>query len=323
MERYPNCCGSSLKIFSGRANRALARSIAKHLCMELGDVTIKQFSDGEIWVKYNENIRGADVFIVQPTCPPAENILELLIMIDAASRASARRITAVIPYYGYARQDRKDQPRVALTSKLIANLLVSTGVDRILTMDLHASQIQGFFDIPVDHLYGSYFFMPYYRRKRIPNLVVASPDVGRTRLAKAYAKALGASLAIIDKNRPGHNRSKPGHVIGDVAGKNVLFVDDLVDTAGTLSGAAEIVTRKEYGAKDVYVACTHALLSGDAVARIVASPIKEFIVSDTLVVPEEKKFSFLKILGAGEEFAQAIDRIHKEKSISILFSDTT
>lgn len=308
---------SQLKVFSGSSNPELAAEIAKKLGIELGSVTIKRFSDQEIWVKYNENIRGADVFIVQATNPPAENILELLIMIDAACRSSARRITAVISYYGYARQDRKDQPRVALTSKMIANLLISAGVDRVLTMDLHASQIQGFFDIPLDHLYGSYVFADYYRHKAIPNLVVASPDIGSLRVARAYAKRLKAGLALVDKRRPKPNEVEVMNVIGDVKDKNILFVDDLVDTAGTLTSAAEAV--KENGAADIYVACTHALLSGKSLEKIIQSPIKEIAVTDSIKIHQDKKISKLKVLSVSSLFAQAIDRIHNEKSISILF----
>jgi ribose-phosphate pyrophosphokinase len=308
---------SQLKIFSGSSNPDLAKNIARNLGVELGSLTIRRFSDQEIWVKYNENIRGADVFIVQSTNPPAENILELLILIDAAKRSSARRITAVIPYFGYARQDRKDQPRVALTSKLIANLLTSAGVDRVLTMDLHASQIQGFFDIPMDHLYASFVFSDYFRHKAIPSLVVASPDIGSLRVARAYAKRLKAGLALVDKRRPKPNEVEVMNVIGDVKNKNILFVDDLVDTAGTLTSAA--VAMKEYEAADIFVACTHAILSADAVKKIADSPIKEMTVTDSLHIPTGKRISKLKVLSVASLFAQAIDRIHNEKSISILF----
>lgn len=285
--------------------------------VELGSVTIRRFSDQEIWVKYNENIRGADVFIVQPTNPPAENILELLILIDAALRASARRITAVIPYYGYARQDRKDQPRVALTSKLLANLLTSAGVSRVLTMDLHASQIQGFFDIPMDHLYGSSVFAEHFRRKAIPNLVVASPDIGSLRMARAYAKRLKAGLALVDKRRSNPNEVEVMRIIGEVENKNILFVDDMVDTAGTLTAAA--VAMQKNGALDIYVAATHAILSGDAVEKIMNSPIKEMTVTDSIMIAKEKRMPKLKILSVASLFAHAIGRIHNEKSISILY----
>ena len=308
---------SQVKIFSGSSNPDLVAEIADKLGVELGSVTIRRFSDQEIWVKFNENIRGADVFIVQATNPPAENILELLIMIDAALRASARRITAVIPYYGYARQDRKDQPRVALTSKLIANLLTSAGVARVLTMDLHASQIQGFFDIPMDHLYGSYVFADYYRHKAIPNLVVVSPDIGSLRVARAYAKRLKVDLALVDKRRPNPNEVEVMAIIGDVKNKNILFVDDLVDTAGTLTSAAEAVCKE--GALDIYVAATHALLSGNAIEKIMKSPIKELTVTDSIQIENEKKMPKLKILSVAPLFARAIGRIHNEKSISILY----
>jgi len=308
---------SQLKVFSGSSNPDLSAKVAKELGIELGSVSIKRFSDQEIWVKYNENIRGADVFIVQATNPPAENILELLIMIDAASRASARRITAVIPYFGYARQDRKDQPRVALTSKLIATLLTSSGVDRVITMDLHASQIQGFFDIPMDHLYGSYVFAEYFRRKAIAELVVASPDIGSLRVTGAYAQRRRARLALVDKRRPKPNEVEVLNVIGEVKNKNVLFVDDMIDTAGTLTSAAEAM--KAHGANDIYVACTHAILSGKAIERITNSSIKEMTVTDSIKIEEDKKIPKLRILTVSSLFAQAIDRIHNEKSISILF----
>jgi ribose-phosphate pyrophosphokinase len=308
---------ANLKIFSGSANPELAAKIAAELGMELGSVTIERFKDGEIWVKFNENIRGADVFIVQPTNSPADHIMELLIMIDAARRASARRITAVIPYYGYARQDRKDQPRVSITAKLIANLIVGAGANRVLTMDLHAAQIQGFFDIPFDHLYGSYVFTDYFRKKAIPDLVVAAPDVGGIRMARSYAKRLQADLALVDKRRPRANQVQVMNVIGDVAGKNVLFVDDIVDTAGTLVEAAEAM--KRHGANEIYAACSHALLSDNAVSRLQESPIKEVVVTDSVWIPQEKRFEKLHILSVASLFAQAIDRIHNEKSISILF----
>ncbi len=308
---------STLKIFSGSSNPELAHKIARHLGVELGAMTIRRFKDGEIWVKYNENIRGADVFLIQTTNAPADNILELLIMIDAASRASARRITAVIPYYGYARQDRKDQPRVAITAKLLANLIVGAGADRVLTMDLHAAQIQGFFDIPFDHLYGSYVFADYFRRKAIPNLVVAAPDVGGIRMARSYAGRLNAGLALVDKRRPKANVVGEMNIIGEVEGKNVLLVDDIIDTANTLVMAAEEM--KKAGANDVYAACSHALLSGNAVEKIKSSPIKELVVTDSLKIPEEKRCEKMKILSVATLFAQAIDRIHNEKSISILF----
>jgi len=308
---------NNLKLFSGTANPALAERIAESLNRPMEALTIRRFSDGEIWVKYVENIRGADVFLIQPTCSPAENIMELLIMIDAAKRASARRVTAVIPYYGYARQDRKDQPRVAISSKLLANLITTAGADRVLTMDLHAPQIQGFFDIPLDHLYSSYIFVEYFRKKSIDNLVVVSPDIGSIKMARAYSKRLGAQLALVDKRRPRQNVAEVMHIIGEVRGKNVLIVDDMVDTAGTLVGAADAMKKK--GAKQIYAACTHPLLSGDACSRIEASPINEIVVTDTIPIPEEKLIDKIKILSVAPIFSQAIERIHKEESISILF----
>ncbi len=308
---------NDLKLFSGTANPVLAERIAESLNRPLEPISIRRFSDGEIWVKFVENIRGADVFLIQPTCSPAENIMELLIMIDAARRASARRVTAVMPYYGYARQDRKDQPRVAITSKLIANLITTAGADRVLTMDLHAAQIQGFFDIPLDHLYSSFVFVEYFRKKNIPDLTVVSPDIGSIKLARAYSKRLGAELALVDKRRPKHNVAEVMHIIGAVKDRNVLIVDDMVDTAGTLVGAAQAMKKK--GAKRIIAACTHPILSGEAVQRIERAPIDEMVVTDTIPVPKEKMLKKMKILSVASIFAQAIERIHKEESISILF----
>lgn len=304
-------------LFSGTANRNLAENIADYLHISLSDATISRFSDGEIWVKYDQNIRGADVFIIQPTNSPAENILELLIMLDAARRASAARITAVIPYFGYARQDRKDQPRVSITAKLIANLLVTAGAERILTMDLHAPQIQGFFDIPVDHLYSSTIFTEHYRELNIPDLTVLSPDIGGITLARAYAKRLHAPLAIIDKRRPKHNEAEIVNIIGDVSNRNILIIDDIIDTAGTLCNAANYL--KNHGASDIYVACSHAILSGPAIERISNAPITQIQVSDTVFLPKEKHLDKLNVLTASKIFGEAIKRIHEEESISSLF----
>lgn len=304
-------------LFSGTANRKLSERIADYLDVQLSDAQISYFSDGEIWVKYNENIRGADVFIIQPTHSPAKNILELLIMLDAARRASAERITAVIPYFGYARQDRKDQPRVSITAKLVANLLVTAGADRILTMDLHAPQIQGFFDIPVDHLYSSTIFTEHFRDMNIPDLTVVSPDIGGITLARAYAKRLNAPLAIIDKRRPKHNEAEIVNIIGDVKGRNILVIDDIIDTAGTLCNAA--ASLKKSGAREIYVACTHPLLSGPAIERISKAPITKIKVSDTVDLPKEKRIDKIEILTASSIFGEAIKRIHGEESISSLF----
>jgi ribose-phosphate pyrophosphokinase len=261
------------RLFSGRAHPELAQRIAAYLNLELGKNEFREFSDGETWVKYCENIRGQDICIIQPTGAPARNLLELLIMIDAARRASARRITAVIPYFGYARQDRKDQPRVSITAKLVANLLMTAGADRILTMDLHAPQIQGFFDIPLDHLYSAAIFTDYFRAKKIPDLVVVSPDIGGSHLARAYAKRLNTPIAVVDKRRPRPNAVEMTTVIGNVEGMNALLIDDICDTVGTLTMAAAKL--KERGAKKVLAACTHAILSGPAVERLASSVIDE------------------------------------------------
>ena len=308
------------KIFTGRANQGLANRIAAYLDMELGDNDIRDFSDGEVWVKYNENIRGADVFLIQSTNSPPRNLLELLIMIDAARRASAMRITAVLPYFGYARQDRKDQPRVSITAKLMANLLTTAGADRVLAMDMHAPQIQGFFDIPLDHLYAVSIFTDYFRGKEIEEPVVVSPDIGGIRRARAYAKRLNAPIALIDKRRPKQNVAEVMHLIGDVKGRNVILVDDICDTAGTLTAAANYL--KKHGARDIYAGCTHAILSGDAPQKIMDCALTELVVTDTVLLPPEKQNEKIKILSVAELFGRAIMRIHNEESISSLF-DTT
>ncbi|MCZ6776204.1 MAG: ribose-phosphate pyrophosphokinase [Ignavibacteria bacterium] len=306
---------STLQIFSGRSNRALAERIAEDIGTPLGKCEIKTFSDGEIWVKYSDNIRGSDVFIVESTNPPAENLMELLIMIDAARRASARKIAAVIPYFGYARQDRKDQPRVSITAKLIANLITSAGVDRVITMDLHAPQIQGFFDVPVDHLYSSAILLKYFKKRKIPNLVVASPDVGGLKMARAYAKRLNADLALIDKRRPRPNEAEVLNIIGDVKGKNILIVDDLVDTAGTMCNAVTALV--DAGAKEVYAACTHALLSGNAIDRLKNSGLSKIVVTDSL--PFNGQCSKIQVESVAHIFAEALKRTFKHMSISSLF----
>ena len=308
---------SPLAIFSGTSNPALARAIAEEYGTNLGKITIKQFSDGEIYVKYEQSIRGEDIFIVQPTPPSGDNIIELLLMLDAAKRASVKRVTAVIPYFGYARQDRKDQPRVSIGSKLMANLLVEAGADRILTMDLHAAQIQGFFDIPLDHLYASRVFIDHMTKHPIDNLVVVAPDVGSLKTARSYSKKLGASLAFIDKRRPKQNESEIMNIIGEVKGKNVLIVDDLIDTAGTLTTAAAAM--KERGALDIRAMCSHPILSGPAFQRIEDSPIDELLVTDTIPLrqPSEK----IKVLSVANIFAEAIERIHTNDTISALFDN--
>ena len=305
----------NLKVFSGRSNRPLAEKIGKELGQPLGHCDIKTFSDGEIWVKFSDNIRGCDVYCVQSTNPPAENLLELLIMIDAARRASARKVNAVIPYFGYARQDRKDQPRVSISAKLIANLITGAGADRVITMDLHAPQIQGFFDIPVDHLYSSAVLVKHFKKLKVNSLAVASPDVGGIKMARAYAKRLEADLIVIDKRRPRQNEAEVMNIIGEVRGKNILIVDDLVDTAGTLCNAVDAL--KAAGAKDVFAACTHPVLSGDATERINRSGLKKIIVTDS--IPLRKESRKIATETVARIFAEAIKRSFKYMSISSLF----
>lgn len=306
-----------MKLFSGRANIPLAERIAAYLSVNLGKISIKDFSDGEIWVKFEENIRGQDVFLIQPTHSPAANFMELLIMIDAAKRASADRVTAVVPYFGYARQDRKDQPRVSITAKLVANIISMAGADRVLTMDLHAPQIQGFFDIPLDHLYSSPIFTEYFQKANINDLVVVSPDIGGIAMARAYARRLASPLAVLDKRRPKHNVAAITHVIGDVSNKNVLIFDDIVDTANTLLKAVQVL--KKQGAKDIYVACTHAILSGEAAAKIKASPISKLIVADTVPLLPDKITDKIETLSVAGLLGEGINRIHNNQSISHLF----
>ncbi len=309
-----------LKIFSGSANPELAEKICKYLATPLGHSTLTRFSDGELFVEIEENVRGADVFIVQPTCPPVnENLMELLIMIDAARRASARRITAVIPYYGYARQDRKTAPRTPISAKLVANLLVVAGARRILTMDLHAGQIQGFFDIPVDHLYAMPVFLQYIKENfKGDEIVIVSPDAGGVERAREYAKRLNALMAIVDKRRPRPNESEVMNIIGDVQNKIAIIIDDMVDTAGTICKAAEALLDK--GAKEVYAIATHPVLSGKAVERIATSPLKALIVSDTIPLKEEAKaIGKIQVLSVANLLGEAIRRIHTDDSISSLF----
>ncbi len=305
-----------MKIFSGSANRPLAEKIAGYLGMELGDVELGRFSDGEISVKYNENIRGNDVFIIQPTSPPAENILELLLMIDAAHRASAKRITAVLPYFGYARQDRKDRPRVALSAKLVANLISTAGANRVLTLDLHSASIQGFFDIPFDHLYSSIFFIDRIK-KLFKDGVVVGPDVGSLKRARAYANRLGFDLAVVDKKRSGPNNIEDVTLIGNIKDKNVIMVDDMIDTGGTLCRAAEML--KKAGACQIVAACTHPILSGDAIKRLEDSEISKVFVSDTVPLQDNKRSNKIEVVSSASLFGEAIKRIHNEESISSLF----
>jgi ribose-phosphate pyrophosphokinase len=302
-------------IFGGRSNPALARKIAEAYGTSLGDLTIRDFADSEIYVRFEESIRGSDLFIVQSSQPPAENWMELLLLIDAAKRASAARVTAVIPYFGYARQERKDQPRVSIAAKLMANTLTTAGIDRILTMELHAPQIQGFFDVPVDHLYGSVVLIDYLRQFDLSNLVVVAPDVGALKMARAYAQRLGVTLAVIDKRRPQQNEAQVMNIIGDVEGKNVMLVDDIVDTAGTLTRAAAAL--RDEGALKIMASCTHALLSGPAYERIEASEIERLIITDT--IPLERPSDKIEVVSVAGLFSNAIRRIYTDKSVSTLF----
>jgi len=307
-----------LKVFSGNANRPLAEKMCKHLGIPLGDALVTRFADGEIRVKIQENVRGEDVFVVQSTHPPAENILELLLLIDALRRASADRITAVIPYYGYARQDKKDEPRVPISSKLLANLIASAGADRVLTMDLHATQIQGFFDIPVDQLYSTPVLVDYFKKDLSDDFIVASPDVGGVPRTRAFAKRLGnLPLVIIDKRRPEPNRAEVCNVIGDVEGKRCLIFDDIIDTGGTLIDAARAILEK--GAKEVMASATHPLLSSKASERLFESPISKVVVTDTIPLPEEKRNPKISILSIAGLLAEAVKRIHNSESVSSLF----
>ena len=303
-------------IFSGSSNPELTDKICNYLDVPKGLLELKRFSDKEIWAKFKENIRGRDVYIIQSTMSPAENIMELMILLDAAKRSSAKRVTAVIPYFGYARQDRKDQPRVAVTAKLLADVITTAGADRVITMDLHAAQIQGFFDIPLDHLYASPVFTEEFKNKN-GNLVVVSPDVGGIKIARSYAKRLKAGLVLIDKRRPDHNKAEVMNVIGDVDGKNVLIVDDLIDTGGTF--VAAIAALKKRGANKIYGAVTHPLLSGDALEKLENSEIEKLYVTDTIPIKNLKEDSKIEVKTSAELFSEAIIRSHYNESISSLF----
>ena len=309
---------SNLKVFSGKANLPLANEICDHLDVSLGKVKLTRFSDGEVNFQILENVRGTDVFIIQPTSPPVnENLMELLIMMDAFKRASAQRITAVVPYYGYARQDRKDRPRVPLSSKLVGDLLTSAGAQRLLTMDLHAGQIQGFYNIPVDHLFPMPIFLDHIRKMDIDNMMVISPDAGGVEKARAYAKRLGTSLAIIDKRRVAENEAEVMHIVGDVKGKNVIIIDDMIDTAGTLVRATEALVRE--GARRIFTAATHAVLSGPAVQRINDSAFESVLVTNTILLPEEKCVPKIKVVSVAGLLGEAVKSIHEETSVSKLF----
>ena len=308
-----------LQLFTGNANLALSQEIAEGLNMTLGACTVRQFADGEIHLQIQENVRGADVFVIQPTCKPVErNLMELLLMMQALKLASAERITAVLPYYGYARQDRKDKPRVPISAKLVAGLLESAGADRVLTLDLHAAQIQGFFDIPVDHLYASPVMIEYFRAQNLPDVTVVSPDAGGVERARAFAKRLSSPLAIIDKRRDEANVAEVMNVVGDVTGRNCLLVDDLIDTGGTLVKGAQALLNK--GAASVSACATHAVLSGPAVSRIEASSLKQVVCTNSIPLSKEAKKSHrIKSLSIAKLLAEAIRSIHEETSVSVLF----
>ena len=310
---------NTLKIFSGRSNLALAQGIVDVLGMDLGDLTIRTFADGELWVKYEENIRGQDVFIIQSTNEPADNLIELFLLLDAAVRASAQRVTAVIPYFGYGRQDRKDQPRVPISSRVMVDIITTTGADRIISMDLHSTQIQGFASIPFDHLYSRMVLMDTLRKLDFSpdNCTVLAPDVGSAAMGQSYARSLGVHFALIDKRRYAPNKAEVSHMIGDLEGKDVLIIDDMIDTAGTTVSAAQAAMDK--GAKSVTAAATHGVLSDPAIDRLKEAPIKELIITDTISVKKEKQLPNMKIVSVANVFAEAIKRIHNGESVSALF----
>jgi ribose-phosphate pyrophosphokinase len=305
------------RIFAGNASRRLAQSICDRLQVPLGDAEVGRFEDGEVSVRFNENIRGSDVFVVQATGAPADNLMELLVMLDAAKRASARRVTAVMPYFGYARQDRKDQPRAPISAKMVANLITVAGADRALCMDLHSAQIQGFFDIPLDHLYAAPVLIDYFAQKELADLVVMAPDVGGVKMARAYAKRLGADLALVDKRRPRPDSVEIMNIIGDVKGKNAVLFDDVVTTASTLCQAAEAI--RAAGAREIYAGVTHGVLSASAHERIARSPIKELVVTDTVQHDPATLPSRVTELSVAGLLGEAVQRIHEERSLSSLF----
>jgi ribose-phosphate pyrophosphokinase len=307
----------SLRIFTGNSNLSLAEKICRYLQVGLGEAEVGRFADGEISVRINENIRGCDIFVVQPTQAPADNLLELLVMVDAARRASASRVTAVVPYFGYARQDRKDQPRVPISAKLVANLITVAGANRVLTMDLHSSQIQGFFDIPFDHLYAAPVLVDYFRQKQIPNLTVVAPDVGSIKMARAYAKRLGATLALVDKRRTRADDAEVMNIIGEIEGRNVIIFDDVISTGKTVARAA--IALRANGAKEIYVGATHPVLSGEARACLSQAPVREVIVTDSIAVPADRHWEGLNVLTVSQLLGEAIRRIHEERSLSSLF----
>lgn len=310
----------SLVILGGNSNPELVKELAELLGVTPADALVSKFPEGEIQVQIRENIRGKDVFIVQSTCtPPNENLMELLILIDAARRASAKRITAVLPFYGYARQDRKDRPRVPITAKLVANLITKAGADRVLTMDLHAGQIQGFFDIPVDHLYSINVIGDYIKKKNLKNLVVVSPDVGGIRMARAYSTLLQSSFAVVDKRRESAAQTHVMNIIGEVSGKNVVLVDDLISTGGSLAEAAKAL--KDAGALEIYAAVVHPVLAGNAIEKIKNSVLSELIVTNSIPIASEKKIDRIRQISVAPLLAEAVYRIHKNESVSSLFSE--
>jgi ribose-phosphate pyrophosphokinase len=310
---------SNLRLFTCNSHPELAQEIAEHMGVELGKSTVTKFSDGEISVSIWESVRGKDCFIIQSTCEPVnDNIMELLIMTDALKRASCNSVTAVIPYYGYARQDRKAKARDPITSKLVANMITAAGIDRVITMDLHASQEQGFFDIPVDHMLGQPMLTDYFKLKDLDDMVIVSPDHGSVSRARNMAKPFNVPIAIIDKRRPEPNKSEIMNIIGDVEGKNCIILDDMIDTAGTICNAAKALA--DLGAKSVYACATHAVLSGPAIERIEASPIKEMVLLNTIPIPEEKRLKKITVLSAGHIFAETISRVYSNKAISVMFN---
>jgi ribose-phosphate pyrophosphokinase len=305
------------RIFAGNASRRLAQAICENLKVPIGDVEVSRFEDGEVSVRFNENIRGSDVFIVQATGAPAENLMELLVMLDAAKRASARRVTAVLPYFGYARQDRKDQPRAPISAKLVANLMTVAGADRALTMDLHSAQIQGFFDIPFDHLYAAPVLIEYFSAKKITDLMVVAPDIGSVKMARAYAKRLGAELGLVDKRRPRPDSVEVMNIIGEVEGKNVVLFDDVVTTGSTLCQAA--VAIRAQGAREIYAGVTHGMFAPGAIERIQKSPIRELVITDTIHHPATGLPGNITELSIAGLLGEAVQRIHEERSLSSLF----
>ena len=311
---------NTLKIFSGRSNPILSKRIVDHLGLKLGDVTIRTFADGELWVKFEENIRGKDVFIIQSTNGPAENLIELFLLIDAAVRASAQRVTAVIPYFGYGRQDRKDQPRVPISSRVMVDILTATGADRIISMDLHSTQIQGFASIPFDHIYSRMVLLDKLKSLDLnpEECTVLSPDVGSAAMGQSYAKRLGFHFALIDKRRYAPNKAEVSHLIGDLKGKDVLIIDDMIDTAGTTVSASKAAV--DEGANSVIAVATHGVLSDPAIERLKSAPINNIIITDTIAVSDDKKIPKMVVVSVADVFSEAIKRIHKGESVSALFN---